>query len=812
MATKKKNESIVDKIMGMSQMQQIGLAAACFGILMVLSIGIVAIAMHAGNGNKNQVVEEESRPKNGVVDIPSYTPCSVATSSLKEDLTICIKDNFDEKVNGQKFQVKLVSSEDAAKLNEYITTIKTLNVQIAKFEANGEGQGFGADVQLDPNGNIIVPEETNTPLSDGNSVSTPNVDTSSTDGLKSSRTGEALTDYESLLYQKGEAISEYSKSLSMMKGETFTDDDGDGMIHIVGIAAGNYVACIFPTGGFDPSDYMMNVTVKATLDYVVDENVMDKVFSEGLAGDEENVRDIDGSAGPSDSVSYVESETKTNAAKYTAVKSQKLVKWVAPTTKNAQKEYEVPETTKAATTSSGVVTVAKNDSFADMFSRWIDKFTFAQNIKAAEVTPSGEEEELSSSETASTEQSSESTSSSSEASSSEASSTETPTTTAPQTTEAPKKVKKVASLKVTDGATLFSDVDGENSCTLNISAENLKDIKVSYAGSGATLTHTTTAISVKADSVADSAAMAIKVTGTVSIAGAPEEQLTVEVKLDVIGYDRQLYGADGSSTIYVDNAGKHIATYKDYVAGKDYYQKSGEETKSTFGWQKSKNGTVYYDKNGKAVSGAQVINGVKYTFDTKGKLITKTIVDVNKYSGNIDWNKASMVVNQVYVRAGFRGTNGTLAEDSNAATYIKGASDSNIKVGLYITSRATNEVEAVEEASLAVKVAEAYGGVTLPIYIELGAPEQQKLSKSEMDAIVSAFGKVVRSAGYNPGVYGSKSMLNSSVSSSACTGMDVWVGEAGNNCSYKGAYEMVNYNQNGKVPGFPDKVSVSQKK
>ena len=113
--------------------------------------------------------------------------------------------------------------------------------------------------------------------------------------------------------------------------------------------------------------------------------------------------------------------------------------------------------------------------------------------------------------------------------------------------------------------------------------------------------------------------------------------------------------------------------------------------------------------------GSKLVNGSGMELTPKGislgykgiisyeddKYTSRFGVDVSKYSGHINWEKAKEDgVEFAIARIGFRGygKSGAIHADETAMVNIKGAKDAGIDVGVYFFSQAINEKEAIEEA------------------------------------------------------------------------------------------------------------------
>ena len=93
----------------------------------------------------------------------------------------------------------------------------------------------------------------------------------------------------------------------------------------------------------------------------------------------------------------------------------------------------------------------------------------------------------------------------------------------------------------------------------------------------------------------------------------------------------------------------------------------------------------YYDEHGEKVSGAQVIQGIRYVFDEDGKLISQAGVDVSSKSGTIDWKKVKESgISFALIRCGYRGAStGKVFEDAACTANVADARAAGLSVGLY---------------------------------------------------------------------------------------------------------------------------------
>lgn len=263
--------------------------------------------------------------------------------------------------------------------------------------------------------------------------------------------------------------------------------------------------------------------------------------------------------------------------------------------------------------------------------------------------------------------------------------------------------------------------------------------------------------------------------------------------------------------LYLDKAGEQPALLKDYSKANELYA-----MKYT-GWTEKDGAKYYFNSNHKAVTGMQVIGGVRYIFDENGILLKTTEqrgIDVSKWNGTIDWNAvANAGIDFAIIRVGYRGyTQGTLVEDSYFKQNIEGATKAGIKVGIYFFTQAITEAEAVEEASMALSLVSGYR-LQLPIYFDTekvsGNGRANNMSVAQRTAITKAFCETVKNAGYLPGVYASTSWYNNQLNVTELANYDIWVAHYANVCGFKGRYHMWQYTSSGSVPGIKGRVDLN---
>ncbi|WP_051194819.1 GH25 family lysozyme [Pseudobutyrivibrio ruminis] len=290
---------------------------------------------------------------------------------------------------------------------------------------------------------------------------------------------------------------------------------------------------------------------------------------------------------------------------------------------------------------------------------------------------------------------------------------------------------------------------------------------------------------------------------------------TLKVTYTVSGYGtastERLKDKEGHE-LFLDEGLTKPATAADFAADKTFYYKAPNYV--YYGWQSINGVSYFFDKNGNKVTGEQVIQGVKYNFGPDGGLLVKgNGIDVSKYQGKIDWNQAKSAVSFAIIRCGYRGqTDGQLHEDPYFYQNMKGAKAAGVATGVYIFSRAVNEAEAVQEASMAVAMANSAGGCPYPIFIDMeDTARGGGLSAAQRTAIANAFISTVQSSGYKAGVYCSKNWMNQRMNAGGINGNAyIWIAQYNTSCTYSGKYSMWQYSSKGSVPGIKGHVDMNK--
>ncbi|MDE7251943.1 MAG: hypothetical protein K2O32_03250 [Acetatifactor sp.] len=193
---------------------------------------------------------------------------------------------------------------------------------------------------------------------------------------------------------------------------------------------------------------------------------------------------------------------------------------------------------------------------------------------------------------------------------------------------------------------------------------------------------------------------------------------------------------------------------------------------------------------------------------------TKAGIDVSKWNGDIDWDKAKNAgVEFAIVRAGYRGSvTGSLVQDIYFDANMKGTAAAGVPVGIYFFTQAVNEVEAVEEASAVLTWVREYD-ITYPIFIDTegagGSGRADTLDVDMRTRVCEAFCRTIENAGYQAGVYASRNWYNHNLHTQKLENYYIWLAEYRDVPLYQGYYRMWQYSSKGRIDGIEGNVDMN---
>lgn len=221
------------------------------------------------------------------------------------------------------------------------------------------------------------------------------------------------------------------------------------------------------------------------------------------------------------------------------------------------------------------------------------------------------------------------------------------------------------------------------------------------------------------------------------------------------------------------------------------------------------------EKEDKAVNGAEeAADGSENTELQFTKDNAKLGIDVSKWNKTIDWEQVKDAgIEYAIIRCGYRGaSSGALVLDPMYEQNIKGAIEAGIPVGVYFFTQAVDEVEAVEEASMVIRLIEDYD-VDYPVFLDSesagGRGRADRLEVGERTKIHKAFLETIASAGYETGIYGSRNWLNDEVNMTELSNYKTWLAEYADIPAYDEYYHMWQYTSKGTVDGIETRVDLN---
>ncbi|MBR4035340.1 MAG: hypothetical protein IKJ05_01250, partial [Oscillospiraceae bacterium] len=291
---------------------------------------------------------------------------------------------------------------------------------------------------------------------------------------------------------------------------------------------------------------------------------------------------------------------------------------------------------------------------------------------------------------------------------------------------------------------------------------------------------------------------------------SPEPTVSPTAEPEKVEVDVDIFDADGNPV--KDSLGNTLVK----LTTEEIKTKEVKDVTTYYGWQTLEGAKYYYDKTGKKVTGTQTIQGITYYFDKDGKMGSRIGIDISKYQPNINWQTVKdSGIEFVIIRAGYRGYgSGALVEDPYFKQHIQGATSVGLKVGVYVFSQAITAQEAVEEASLALQLVKGYN-IAYPIFFDTEYSTSAKtgradgLSQSQRTTIAKAFCETIQNAGYNAGIYASKTWFYYQLDYSQISQYDIWVAHYASSTDFKYRYDIWQYTGTGTCAGVAGAVDLN---
>lgn len=222
------------------------------------------------------------------------------------------------------------------------------------------------------------------------------------------------------------------------------------------------------------------------------------------------------------------------------------------------------------------------------------------------------------------------------------------------------------------------------------------------------------------------------------------------------------------------------------------------------------------EKEDKAVNGAAEdadgTENMELQFDNGS---AKLGIDVSKWNQEIDWAAVKEAgIEFAIIRCGYRGAStGALVIDPRYKENIEGAIEAGIPVGVYFFTQARDEVEAVEEASMVIRLIEDYD-VDYPVFLDSesagGRGRADGLDSDERTRAHRAFLQTIQAAGYETGIYASRNWLKDRIDMTRLSDYRIWLAEYADAPTYdEYYYHMWQYTSKGTVDGISTNVDLN---
>lgn len=181
-------------------------------------------------------------------------------------------------------------------------------------------------------------------------------------------------------------------------------------------------------------------------------------------------------------------------------------------------------------------------------------------------------------------------------------------------------------------------------------------------------------------------------------------------------------------------------------------------------------------------------------------------IDVSAHDGAINWNKIKAQYNAgtldfVIIKCG----SGISKDDAYWKTNASACERLGIPFGAYLYSYAEDVDDAAAEADHVLRLIDGYN-LSYPVYYDVENSTHEKLGAKTLKNICKTFCEKIKAAGYEVGVYSSRSWLTDPKLLGgidfAAENYSVWVAEYGSVLNYSKKYDIWQYSDKGVVDGI----------
>lgn len=219
--------------------------------------------------------------------------------------------------------------------------------------------------------------------------------------------------------------------------------------------------------------------------------------------------------------------------------------------------------------------------------------------------------------------------------------------------------------------------------------------------------------------------------------------------------------------------------------------------------------------NAYSVEHLQVLETGEFQYVEDGQVTSYKGIDVSRFQGKINWYEvAADGVSFAFIRVGNRGYgNGTMVEDPNFESNIKGANAAGVKAGVYFFSQAITEEEAIEEANFVLERIAPYQ-IDCPVVVDLemipgDEGRADSLTPEQRTQMMKVFCDTIAEAGYQPMIYMNLEMAAIRINLEELEGYDKWFAYYNPEMYFPYEYDVWQYSERGTVAGVPEPVDLN---
>lgn len=182
-------------------------------------------------------------------------------------------------------------------------------------------------------------------------------------------------------------------------------------------------------------------------------------------------------------------------------------------------------------------------------------------------------------------------------------------------------------------------------------------------------------------------------------------------------------------------------------------------------------------------------------------------IDVSKHNGAVNWTSAATAIDFAIIRAGY----GKTYVDPWFERHLAGAQAAGLRVGVYHYSYALTVEDARAEARHLLSIINGRR-FDMPLWFDMEDADGYKkkhgftFSRANISAITQTFIDTIRAAGYQCGVYASKSWFEDYIKVDADA---IWLAQWASKPTYKGSIDVWQNSDSGTVPGVTGKVDTN---